>query len=187
MVHGLPQKPQGQGTAGPSRPPAQQQNRQVRQPVQPQYQQQYQYPYQQAQASGYYPYAAQQAGGYNPYAAYYQQATQQYPYGYGYQATTTPEGYTYSATYQNQTQATQAQTYNEPPNKRSRPNPGDAAGSAAPVISVKPWRNCSHPGCKFVGSGEDVEVHEGDRHLIFPNGRRVERSEEEEKWASHKG
>jgi hypothetical protein len=38
-----------------------------------------------------------------------------------------------------------------------------------------------------VGSGEDVEVHEGDRHLIFPNGRQVERSEEEEKWASHKG
>jgi hypothetical protein len=38
-----------------------------------------------------------------------------------------------------------------------------------------------------VGSGEDVETHEGDRHLIFPNGRRVERSEEEEKWASHKG
>jgi hypothetical protein len=32
-----------------------------------------------------------------------------------------------------------------------------------------------------------VEIHEGDRHLIFPNGRPVERSEEEEKWASHKG
>lgn len=61
--------------------------------------------------------------------------------------------------------------------------------AAIPVTtqSVKPWRNCSHPGCKYVGSGEDVEIHEGDRHLIFPNGKPVERSEEEEKWARHTG
>jgi len=55
------------------------------------------------------------------------------------------------------------------------------------VNSVKAWRNCSQPGCKFVGSGEDVEIHEGDRHLIFPAGYKVERSEEEERYAKMKG
>jgi hypothetical protein len=176
MVHGLPQKPQGQGVPGPSIPPAQQPY-QARQPQQAQYQQpQPQQPYY-PQTNGYYPYA--QAAAYNPYAAYYQQ-TAQYNYANAYQPTATPEGYSYSATYQAAQPA-----HSEPPNKRSRPNGPPAP--AAPAISVKPWRNCSHPGCKYVGSGEDVEIHEGDRHLIFPNGRPVERSEEEEKWASHKG
>jgi hypothetical protein len=55
------------------------------------------------------------------------------------------------------------------------------------VNSVKAWRNCSQAGCKFVGSGEDVEIHEGDRHLIFPAGYKVERSEEEERYAKMKG
>ncbi|OCF45273.1 hypothetical protein I317_00795 [Kwoniella heveanensis CBS 569] len=49
------------------------------------------------------------------------------------------------------------------------------------------WRNCSHPGCKFVGPGNEVEIHEGDRHLIFPNGKPMERSEEEERYARRKG
>ena len=31
-----------------------------------------------------------------------------------------------------------------------------------------------------------MEVHEGDRHLIFPHGRKVERSEEEERYLKEK-
>lgn len=42
-------------------------------------------------------------------------------------------------------------------------------------------------GCKFVGPGDKVEEHEGDRHLIFKNGPKVELSEEEQRFANHKG
>jgi hypothetical protein len=49
------------------------------------------------------------------------------------------------------------------------------------------WRNCSVKGCKFVGQGDKVEEHEGDRHLIFRNGPRVELSEEEQRYVDHKG
>lgn len=190
MPHGLPQKPQAQSQtqAGPSRPQAPHTNRP---PANYQYPAQYpySYPYQQQQqqipASAYYPYTNQSnpSGGYQPYAAYYQQPAQPYQsgYTYPYQPTATPEGYSYSATY-----APAGQAVEEPQNKRARVT-GPTTTPVASVTSVKPWRNCSHPGCKYVGSGEDVEVHEGDRHLIFPNGRKVERSEEEEKWASHKG
>ncbi|EIW72721.1 hypothetical protein TREMEDRAFT_67022 [Tremella mesenterica DSM 1558] len=67
--------------------------------------------------------------------------------------------------------------------KRPRVNNGQNRSGGG----VKAWRNCSFPGCKFVGSGEDVEVHEGDRHLIFRNGPKVERSEEEERFAKRNG
>jgi hypothetical protein len=49
------------------------------------------------------------------------------------------------------------------------------------------WRNCQIPGCKFVGSGKDVMIHEEDRHLIYPPGKSVMRSEEEERFAKQKG
>ena len=66
-----------------------------------------------------------------------------------------------------------------PPLKRPRtmvPDPGNA-----------PWRNCSQPGCHYLGPGEAVEVHEADRHLIFPATRPIERSEEEETFIDRKG
>lgn len=70
----------------------------------------------------------------------------------------------------------------EPPAKKAR------TSEAAPAYSdPSAWRNCSVAGCKFVGAGHDVEIHEGDRHLIFPRGKPVERSEEEEMYANHKG
>lgn len=82
--------------------------------------------------------------------------------------------------------ATNGQSSREtgPPAKRPR----SSAPSATTMKGVQAWRNCSHPGCKFVGPGEDVEVHEGDRHLIFPKGKKVELSEEEERFLkNHKG
>ncbi|WVQ85281.1 hypothetical protein IAT38_007446 [Cryptococcus sp. DSM 104549] len=94
--------------------------------------------------------------------------------------TANPEGYSYSQTYL--TPPSHATPSDPPQAKRQKPNP-----IAAVSQGVKPWRNCSHPGCKFVGSGDEVEVHEGDRHLIFPAGRVVERSEEEERFAKRKG
>jgi len=31
-------------------------------------------------------------------------------------------------------------------------------------------RNCSLSGCSYTGLYKDVEIHEMDRHLIFPAG-----------------
>jgi hypothetical protein len=54
--------------------------------------------------------------------------------------------------------------------------PGSVAAARAGA-----WRNCVEPGCSFVGPEKEVEIHEGDRHLIFKNkGPIQERSEEEE-------
>lgn len=115
------------------------------------------------QSYGYaYPQQGYGAGGYNYAAA----APQHNAYAYG----TVP---------QNQQQQQQHAAPPPPtvPAKRRAPPPSSSA-----MPSHKPWRNCSHPGCKYTGSGEDVEIHEGDRHLIFPNGKPVERSEEEERY-----
>ena len=38
-----------------------------------------------------------------------------------------------------------------------------------------------------MGPGEEVEVHEGDRHLIFPKAKIMQMSEEEERFAKKKG
>ncbi|KIS01616.1 hypothetical protein L804_01494 [Cryptococcus deuterogattii 2001/935-1] len=72
-----------------------------------------------------------------------------------------------------------------PPTKRQRPNISNIM--TGEESSAKPWRNCSHPGCKFVGSGDQVEIHEEDRHLIYAPGKVLERSEEEERFAKRKG
>lgn len=66
----------------------------------------------------------------------------------------------------------------EPPAKRQRTD-----GGGDPLS----WRNCSMDGCKFVGSGDMVNQHEEDRHLIFRNGPKIELSEEEQRYANHKG
>ncbi|KAK8865733.1 hypothetical protein IAR55_000879 [Kwoniella newhampshirensis] len=106
---------------------------------------------------------------------------------------TTPDGYAFSSTYLNNHPfpSSSSGTSQPPLTKKQRPNQpplvADLTTMASGGDSFKPWRNCSHPGCKFVGSGEDVEIHEGDRHLIFPAGRVVERSEEEERFATRKG
>ncbi|KAL7421022.1 hypothetical protein Q5752_003906 [Cryptotrichosporon argae] len=127
------------------------------------------------------------SGGYN---GYYQPS-----YGYpalpvvpvpSYRPAATPEGYSYSPTYAEGSQ------------KRQRTG-GGAQGRGAHAVgltsavapqgaaAVKPWRNCSHAGCRFVGSGDEVEIHEMDRHLIFPAGYKAERSEEEERFARSSG
>ncbi|OCF56578.1 hypothetical protein L486_05429 [Kwoniella mangroviensis CBS 10435] len=101
-------------------------------------------------------------------------------------------GYSYSSTY----------AQSQPPAKRQRPNsnsqassaiqssgvgPGSGSASGSGKGSVGTWRNCSHPGCKFVGPSEKVQIHEEDRHLIFVNGKMPQRSEEEERYARRKG
>lgn len=121
-----------------------------------------QVPYQQYANYGY--------GAYNPAFAFRQAL---FP---GYQALPqTPAGYTYSSTYQPDASNVPAPLPFEPtrsaPSKRPRPQePG-----------VGPWRNCCQAGCAFTGPDETVSIHEGDRHLIFPRGKLVERSEEEER------
>jgi hypothetical protein len=195
--NGLPSRPQGlpaQPQAGPSR----QTNHNQRRAAHPQQRQQQQaqpgypnpypnsYPYAQVNASGgYQPYPGYQASA--AYMPYYQQSAYQQPV-YAHYPTATPEGYSYSSTYQPTVPVPNAlhSAYSTAYAGRTYTPPAPPA-SAPAVPAVKSWRNCSHPGCKFVGSGEDVEIHEGDRHLIFPNGKPIERSEEEEKWAQHKG
>lgn len=116
-----------------------------------------------------------------------------------FRPTATPEGYSYLAPPQYYGQSFQpTRTYQQDqsqgyPNKRTRiDNPAQSltpnqAGPSGTSGGVKAWRNCSLAGCKFVGSGDDVEVHEMDRHLIYPPGYKVERSEEEERYAKRKG
>lgn len=60
-----------------------------------------------------------------------------------------------------------------------RPRPVDMDPDAA--ASRGPWRNCQESGCSYVGADKDVTIHEEDRHLIFKPGRKVQRSEEEER------
>ncbi|OXG34850.1 hypothetical protein C359_06307 [Cryptococcus neoformans Bt120] len=93
-----------------------------------------------------------------------------------------PEGYSYSTTYLSSPYNQQASTP-DPPTKRQRPNNSNVMTGG----SAKPWRNCSHPGCKFVGPGDQVEIHEEDRHLIYAPGKAPERSKEEERFAKRKG
>lgn len=98
--------------------------------------------------------------------------------------TVNPEGYSYSTTYLSKQYSQQPSAPN-PPTKRQRPNNGSVMTGGE--SSAKPWRNCSHPGCKFVGPGDQVEIHEEDRHLIYAPGKVPERSEEEERFAKRKG
>lgn len=124
--------------------------------------------------------------GYNPYAQAYAAPS----FGqmlFTPQPSATPQGYSYSQSYLNQ-----APTAQGPPSKRPRTSMNAAPPSTMSVGTSGmsgggAWRNCSHPGCKFVGPGEQVTIHEGDRHLIFPEGMKVERSEEEERYARQKG
>lgn len=180
-----PRPPRGAAPSrGRPRPPTQQYNPPPTPHFNPSHMQQQLYPqqmpYQQPQMT--IPYNT--SGGYMP-------QMWSYPYGVPNQPTfarnlfqqpmATPDGYSYSQAYiQQNYQPIQAPP---PPMKKQRVDtfggsPGGGKGA---------WRNCSQPGCKFVGSGEAVEIHEGDRHLIFPNGNKVERSEEEELYAQHKG
>lgn len=98
-----------------------------------------------------------------------------------------PQGYAYSQTYlaDAHAQPSAAQHHTEAPAaKRFRPCP---PSTAAVTGTGGTWRNCSVSGCKFVGPEQDVAIHEGDRHLLFPSGKPVERSEEEERAAKRKG
>jgi hypothetical protein len=77
----------------------------------------------------------------------------------------------------------------EPPSKRTRLNPNPSSQPTPtsiptprpPFIPTRTkialkkgqsesaqgfWRNCSHPGCAYVGPDKEVRVHEEDRHLI---------------------
>lgn len=202
--NGLPSRPQGlpaQPQAGPSRQPGHHQRRTTHPQQQQQHQQQQQQQQQQQRQHHQaqpafitpYPYAIPNAsGGYQPFPGYPVPPTfsPNYPDyrqgAYPYRPTATPEGYTYSSTYSYDAPNVVPVAHNRAQTALSYVAPA-ASIPPVPVPTVKSWRNCSHPACKFVGSGEDVEIHEGDRHLIFPNGKPVERSEEEEKWAHHKG
>ena len=103
------------------------------------------------------------------------------------------------------------------PAKRARPNPSSANDPAPstdikPKINVAPaaggtiptrtklplrkgqseasqgfWRNCTSPGCAYVGPDKEVIVHEQDRHLIFKDSNKVKVSEEEEEAARRVG
>ncbi|WVN85609.1 uncharacterized protein L203_100758 [Cryptococcus depauperatus CBS 7841] len=137
-----------------------------------------------APQNGQHPYPSQYAGYQHNLAGGYPQGGF-FPVMYGatsfgqalFQPMVNPEGYSYSPSYL-------VQQSNTVPKKRPRSNNFSADQTGQ---SVKPWRNCSHPGCKFVGSGEQVETHEEDRHLIFAPGKIVEKSEEEERYSNRKG
>ena len=125
------------------------------------------YPYMAPQAYSYpqYGYNAAMAPTQSPYMLQTQQS-----YGYGYQPQ--PQAHTH----------TQMQPV-EPPSKRARHNQTE---THMPFHSTqndpKAWRNCSQDGCHFVGPGNEVALHEQDRHLIYPEGYVPERSEEEEAY-----
>lgn len=165
--HPLPPRPNYQSPAGPSHQSA------YRPQAQPYHQPQSQvcsYP----NFTGGYPGYPQYSYPYYPTQSYGQSLFTPYP-------AATPDSYAYSQGYLQQPQPTTTDT--APPAKRQRRDlPNSATGGG-----IKAWRNCSHPGCKFVGPGEEVEVHEGDRHLIFPKGKHVALSDEEERFAKHKG
>lgn len=76
----------------------------------------------------------------------------------------------------------------EPPAKRARHHQHQPE---APFHSTqndpKAWRNCSQKGCKYLGPGDEVALHEQDRHLIYPEGYVPERSEEEEAYLKKGG
>ncbi|CAD6583320.1 MAG: hypothetical protein TREMPRED_003524 [Tremellales sp. Tagirdzhanova-0007] len=165
-THSLPPRPNFQTNPGPSLQSSYQARQQ---PQQPQYPPQIAFnPYYNV-TGGYQPYSLPG----HPYFLTQNHGQSFFPT----QPVVTPEGYSYSSTYVQQPQHAPA-----PPAKRQRLDiPGSRTGGG-----VKAWRNCSYPGCKYVGPGEEVEVHEGDRHLIFPNGRNPERSEEEERYAKQK-
>lgn len=132
------------------------------------------------------------SGGYNPYPLAQQAYNPAVAYpSYGqslFRPQATPEGYHYSSAYTAQPPDVVAplpgyEAPGGPPAKRQRPNPTADAG---PTWNGA-WRNCQVSGCKFVGSAKDVEVHEEDRHLIYKEGYKVQRSEEEERFARRKG
>lgn len=56
------------------------------------------------------------------------------------------------------------------------PNPSSSVPrSKAPKLDLNritsaPMRNCSLSSCNYLGTVKDVEIHEMDRHLIFPPG-----------------
>ncbi|WWC87988.1 uncharacterized protein L201_002890 [Kwoniella dendrophila CBS 6074] len=106
--------------------------------------------------------------------------------------------YSYSSTYTNPTPMSMIGT--QPPMKKQRTSNQQSNISSAPNgnygaelagsstgTETGTWRNCVHPGCKFVGPSEKVQIHEEDRHLIFAKGKIPERSEEEERYAKRKG
>lgn len=171
----LPARPSYQPTPGPSRQPYQarpQSRPQQRPPPQPYYPPQIPYyPYLSPSISGGYPYRPHPGYPYYPAQTFGQSLFVPYPIA-------TPEGYSYSPTYLQQPQQVTA----PPAKKRRFDAPASSTGGG-----LKAWRNCSYPRCKFVGPGEEVEVHEGDRHLIFPKAKFLQLSEEEEKLAKQKG
>lgn len=134
----------------------------------------------------------QVSGGYNPYAnvPYTPAPTHYQTFGQSlFKPYATPEGYSYTGGYvlppPQYQQSLAGYIAPEPPTKRQRlDGPG---GHTVPAQAESAWRNCSIKGCKFVGSGKDVEVHEEDRHLIYAPGKTVVRSEEEERFARQKG
>lgn len=102
----------------------------------------------------------------------------------------TPENYTYGQAHQTGYSYQPMQVPAPPPPiKRQRLDNGQGVNSGALPLEATgaAWRNCSQPGCKFVGSGKDVEIHEEDRHLIYRPGKQPQRSEEEERFAKRKG
>ncbi|ORX34159.1 nuclear fragile X mental retardation-interacting protein 1-domain-containing protein [Kockovaella imperatae] len=117
------------------------------------------------------------SGGYNPYAGYAPQATWGAPSPSFGQTLFRGGSSAYSHPSANP----------DPSRPAKRPKGQDQEDTPSHSRGVSAWRNCSVPGCGFVGPGDQVEIHEGDRHLIFPNGHRVERSEEEEKFAKRRG
>ena len=124
------------------------------------------------------PYGAAQShnnasGGYSGYAQYNQ--------AYGWSAPSFGQ-----ALFQSTSQHPAPYGESSQSNKRPRGNEasGPANGSGSDAVA---WRNCSVAGCKYVGPGDQVEIHEQDRHLICPKGLQVERSEEEEGFAKRKG
>lgn len=135
-------------------------------------------------ASGGYPYAGyqqqQQYGAYPGYNAY-ANASGGYNASAGYNAAYASGGYNAAGGYPGYAAGGYPYTYPgyyaAPTYTAPTPTP-----APAPTPPATAWRNCSHPGCNFTGPGETVATHEGDRHLIFPNGKPVERSEEEERY-----
>jgi hypothetical protein len=140
----------------------------------------------------------QQGGHINP-AFMLNRASLFQPVQYGMIPTHNPEGYTYSSAFvqqQAETLSAEAESHKRPteqpssPNKRQRVSSSGIASTNRAKPTLVPgsiaasragsWRNCKEPSCNFVGPEKEVEIHEGDRHLIFKEKKKVEMSEEEE-------
>ncbi|KAL7410195.1 hypothetical protein BDY24DRAFT_436516 [Mrakia frigida] len=148
-------------------PPPQQQQQQFSYGYSPTSQQQPSqgYPYQQQQQQPPLPSSLPQlnAQGYTISSAFYNAQPPPLPTpSYAY-----PPPYLPSSSSNHYSSNASASSSSQPPAPRP-PQPNRRLDTSK--ISCLPMRNCSLSGCSYTGLYKDVEIHEMDRHLIFPAG-----------------